>query len=278
MRKVNICDEGGFVKLQTTLLNDHAAEIKCKACLHLLTKTNYQAADLKKNIDAVVSGEKDPKSRFANSEGASAVSVVEADLGINKKRKKGEAAKLKSKEGGGPEGQDVCAEWMRSYDPYVELLPVGSYGKKCPYRCVACKTRYQPLGKVGELASYKLYQVQHFISTHCEAPTHQQNVMKIKSMSGDREDVPCEGLDVFDEDCGGRLYVHRKIVALWGAFSDLQQMAKHQYWMEANSGHWFVRASDCEKTTKKSYDYDRSVCGACLSLGAAASVPGSMNN
>ena len=77
----------------------------------------------------------------------------------------------------------------------IELLPPGTLGRKYPYKCLVCRTRRQPSGKVGDLTCAKPHAVKYFLQRHIESTQHQLNLHKQRqaSQGDDAPDVPCQG-------------------------------------------------------------------------------------
>ena len=166
------------------------------------------------------------------------------------------------------------AAFARQFEPYIEILPPGAFGKKQPYRCHVCKNKRQPLGRVGELVSMKLWNVKNFLTQHVEGHGHIDKLEKAKMIPVQVEKTQCQALCVDDEDTAGKLHVFRAEFHLWASLANFKQNAKHKYWHDANSGSWFVRSAECQGETDVSPNLERQVCAECLSLGTTTGVSG----
>lgn len=269
MKKVNRCEGGGFLKLQELLLSEKP--VTCPACLVMLTVHKFDKDGLKEAIDAVLKGERDPKDRWEKSS-EQELTKEQASLLDRKTRKRnrddGDEAKADR-----DQGPDACLEYVRKFQGIIELLPSGTQGKKVPYRCLVCKTKSQPRGRVGELGMMKLYMFEHFLEQHMDSISHKKALRKANNLQDPRPLVKCQGLSVNDEETAGKLYEHKELFHLWASVCNFQACAKHSYWCEANTGSWCIRAADCEGETEAAEDPDgRNVCGACLQLGLPHSV------
>ena len=269
MKKLNRCTDDGFQSVQNKLLQ--GKEIKCEACLELLRTRKFCADSLQKQIDAVMSGEVNPKERFQR-DAESGHQDPELHCIPKKKKAKKDIENVDDEQdlNNGPE---ACIAFLKEYEGVIELLPPGTAGKKVPYLCLVCKSRAQPLGRIGELTQMRMCYVKHFITQHTEkCKAHLRNLRTLKEMEQMRPRVACEALCVSDADTAGKLYCHRDIFDLWASICNFQGCAKHTYWCESNSGDWFIRSIDCEKETDQ-VPGERSVCSACKKLGEPSSAP-----
>lgn len=258
--------------MQTDLLTK--AEIKCLFCQTILKQCKFNALALERAVEDAVAGlanadDISPQDQCAPEDKGDAGTPDPQSFDIPA----ASVPQPKKPETVEEEDEDVDTI-VNKYKPFIELLPAGTAGKRVPYRCVVCKTRHQPFGKIGELDEYKPKSVRYFLNQHCKGPTHMKNVEKWNNPI-EREDtmVPCEGISTGCVETGGKLFLHSAEFDLWARMADLQAFAKHSYTHCANTGHWTVRSKDCEGTTKLADDMIRQACGGCLALGAAHSVP-----
>ena len=270
MKKTSRCGEGGFVRLQAKLLAKE--KLECEGCKSMLANHKFSHEDLKEATEQVLAGQRDPKDRFKE-----AVDNEGKEPTISKKRK-GARKNQKGDEQDGEESEDngpeACMKFLKQFEPWIQLLPAGSFGKKQPYRCIACTSRSQPQGRVGDLVEMRLGSVKHFLTQHTGCPTHDRNVKKMQRVElvKEKQKVDCQGLSIEDAETAGRLWVYRNEFALWASVANFKSCARHTYFHDANAGTWIVKSSDCEKLTLESEEMERHVCSACLALGAAHSV------
>ena len=267
MKKVNVCSEKGFRPMQVKLVSGE--EVTCKACLALLRTQQFDPEALKCAINAAKAGESLPVPQDAESKPAS--EQVTADEGKKKQREKKNGKDRDAQEPQKDEG-DQCSQFVKQFEPWIELLAPGSFGKKIPYRCKACPSKCQPLGKVGDLTQWKMWAVKHFLTQHCDTPKHINNVKQLEGTVETEEKVDCEALCIEDEDAAGKLFIYRQEFHLWASIANFQDNAKHKYWHDGNQNAWYIRSSECQVTTTASQDMGRNICASCLQLGAAHSA------
>ena len=192
----------------------------------------------------------------------------------------------KDKEGdedleGGPNGQADPVEHSlavaKEFEPDIILLPRGSFKKLVPYRCLLCRTRQQPDGKVGECRAMKPYMIQHFLSNHFKSATHQR-LLKARERQETNTDcrkvVKCEAisLGVSDSGLSGALFSYAKKFGIWARFANLQDTARHSYWFDASEGCWYIRAYGCKQEVEEQKKAKRNVCAACELLVKSSSI------
>lgn len=271
MKKLNACADKGFQAVQRKL--SAGEEIKCEACQSMLKHHKFNQDDLQKTIEDVVSGAVpvmkvnegvEPKP-MENAESEDEETEVVKGKKVQKKKDKNPLAD--------PNGEAACLAYLKQFEPWIELLPAGTDGKKLPYRCKACKTKQQPGGRIGELNRMKLWSVRHFLSQHVGSQNHKDNVAALENLEVEVAKAPCQGVCVDDPETAGKLYLHREAFHLWASMACFDGAARHSYWREANEDSWFVRSKECEKEAEVLPLMDRNVCSACLALGAAHSVP-----
>lgn len=277
MKKLNACADKGFAAVQRKLIAGE--EIKCEACQDLLKQHKFNQDDLQATIEGVLSGEvpivkvtqQDAESKPVEVDQVvpeKSESDVVSGKKVKKKSKKNQAGSLAD-----PNGEEACFAFLKQFEPWIELLPPGTDGKKLPYRCKACKNKQQPEGRVGDLGRMKLWSVRHFLVQHVGSQYHKDNVADMEKLQVEVDKAPCEGLCVDDPETGGKLYAHRDAFHLWASMACFESSARHSYWREANSDSWFVRAKDCEKEGEVLPQSERTVCKTCAALTGAHSVP-----
>ena len=210
MKKVNRCPHGGLRQVRTLLIKGE--EITCAACQALFKKHNFEQERMEEVIAAVINGELIPKIKDEKkqSENPQIEDNQDEEKGEDQPDgEKGEARKKGSKAVEARRHQRVarlsereqCMDYLHQYQGIIELLPTGSQGKRIPFRCLLCKTRSQPHGKVGELSAWKLSTVEYFLDKHLSCDTHQKNMRKAKNKGSEvveKHLVPCEAVAIND--------------------------------------------------------------------------------
>lgn len=269
MKKVNVCSDEGFRPMQVKLISGD--EITCKACLALLKTHNFDPEVLKCAINAAKTGETLPVLQDPQNQPEEQEQVEKLEIESDKGKKQKKNGKNQAEQEPLQDGNNACLEFVQQYAPWIELLAPGSFGKKIPYRCKACPTKCQPLGKVGDLTQWKVWAVKHFLTQHTNTPTHINNVNRLEGTEKSVEKVDCEALCIEDEDTAGKLFLYRHEFQLWASIANFQDNAKHKYWQDGNQNAWYIRSSECEETTAASKAAGRNVCASCLQLGEAHS-------
>ena len=298
IKKVTDCPAGGFIKVQQKLLEEQ--EIHCDACKLLLARCKFNHEDLKEMVESVVKGLASVhplKDIDSTAKDENPVPASQETQEARFSKKKYMACLPSCRFLGGAHlfvvlklfhslymkhltvaqvdnSEEAGAAFARKFEPYIEILPAGAFGKKQPYRCHLCKNAKQPMGRVGELVSMKLWNVRRFLTQHTEAHGHIRALELAQTIPVQVEKTQCEALCICDEDTAGKLYVFRGEFHLWASLANFKQNAKHKYWQDANSDSWFVRSAECEGETSVHPNLERQVCGACLSLGATTGVSG----
>lgn len=260
MKKCNQCSDGGFVALQTKILED--GKIQCPACSELLSVCGFQPEDLSRFIARLE--ENGPQSNAEPDGKETEAKAAKADDANEK-----EATDPASKE----EQADAFA-YVRQFAPDIELLQPGDYGKKFGYRCRICTSKNYPQGKIGELHAAKPYAVKHFLEQHMNSVTHQRQ-LAAKKKASEEDLVPCAGISVKDPR-SGHLYALRQEFSLWSQFTNFEAHAKHKYRREANSEEgdvWYITSASCKGRCKPLGDAVRPVCDACVALTDSHAVP-----
>ena len=267
MKKLNACSQGGFKKLQLRILTGE--ETKCEACLALMQEYGFDAeAARQKAVDAAngltVDLEDDKmegKDKMEEDEEQSVADLLIPPAAVKEDKKSEEIL----------DHPAACKEWMKQHDPIVTLLPAGSYNKIIPYRCVACKSKRWPHGRIGECKKMKLYMVRHFVMQHINSPQHQVNVERMNMQLVQEKIVPCMGLPV-NLPQAGNLYIFRKEFGLWATYADFECSAKHKYIYEASSNQWIIRSCSCKENTPLRGAFEHQVCVECENLSSSHSA------
>ena len=249
MKKVVQCTTGGYVKLQSSLLNQY--DLGCQSCLELVEGFGFEHKELEKVVI-----------EFLN------VPAEEQDG-----QELGEESGEKSHRWNAPDRAappSVIWEWVESLKPALVLLPHGSFGKKVPYQCKLCTTKRWPEGRVGDCTTSKAKDVLHFILQHLDSEAHRRNFIRKESPEL-LQKVPCEGLCVGDPSAG-HLYVFREEFAIWASMANFSEFAQHTYWKSGNEEMWFLRSSACSKECEFIAGQQRHMCPHCIELGSSRQV------
>ena len=254
------CSEGGWKVLQQKLLSGFT--ISCFARKQLLDFYDFSKEGLENFVVDYVHGEskrtQEPRATPDNAD-----------------EEQGDADQE------GADDQDVPEKdpfaYIKEFSPHIELLEPGEFGKEFPFRCLLCKSKSWPEGKVGNLVQAKAKSVKFFLDSHCGSAVHRRNKARYDQMFGDgavpEKLVPCEGLHVEDKASAGALYCCQKEFGIWASMSNLAALAKHTYSQVASDGKgWHIRAHNCEKECKPIIGKEHQVCSTCLALGASHSV------
>lgn len=241
MKKLTACPDGGFVSLQLRLAGGQ--EIDCHACLALLKSCNC-------DFDALAAAI------------AGATSISSELLPIEDAPRSDQ-----SKADGDDEQDEDPLAYAKSFPGIIEVLPPGTFGKALPYRCLICKSKTQPEGRVGNLNVLNKKAIMHFLDQHIQSCTHQKNLKDLERAKHG-EPVPCEALLLEDESAGS-LFEAQSEFRLWAAHANLKTFARHTYWQE--QGVWHIRSSACLQTCM-AQPGSRPMCPNCSDLGKTKGV------
>lgn len=272
MRGVNICEDGGFVKLQTKLLQ--GGSVKCPACSELLASRGFDPDKFESFVvDFLTNPAAAVPAPLTAAEPESKPLSGDTDAADGEPKQKQEKADDADKDA---EMEDPFYFAKQQY-PIIQILKPGEYGKTFPYRCTICKSATWPEGKVGEMSQAKAYSVEHFIKQHLDSSKHKRNLQRIESEKAGKEDevllVDCQALSV-SHPTAKALYECRSEFGVWATFTNFQAHAKHTYWREATGSEdtWYIRSQKCSKKVENLAGRERQVCDECLSLGQAHGV------
>ncbi|CAK8991551.1 Uncharacterized protein SCF082_LOCUS2894 [Durusdinium trenchii] len=227
LKKTAVCPVGGYVSLQQHLLlgNAEAATSKCHACQELLKRCRFSAERLQQELDdptGELATTSKPEDQNAAREVCEEPPEVKEEIDPDAKE---------------DQDSDPFA-YAKKFPGVIELLPPGSLGKTFPFKCLVCKSKTQPQGKVGELSLAKHYSVKYFIDKHLGCVTHKRNLASLSqtaqeagaaSMEDEERTVPCSGLVLNNEENAGHLFSLQKEFGLWVSMTNLSQLAVHKY-------------------------------------------------
>ena len=259
MKKVNGCPDGGYVKLQCKLMSNQ--EVKCEACKILMQEKRFNPQDLESHLKKGGGGD--------GGDDGDAPGDLPVKVDAKPKPKHGQ----KDDDETVKDRREEALAWLRTMEPVISVLEVGSFGKKFPFRCNLCKSPHHPEGKVGELGAMSLGSVKHFVTQHMKSAKHIENRDRDLREPEDLEQAraQCEGLCVSHESAG-QLYLHRTEFELWASLANFQGCAAHQYDRDATSGTWRAKSKSCEGECPVRPNADRQICHQCMMLGSGHSA------
>ena len=131
----------------------------CEVCAKMLKDKGFNREDMMKMVDAATD--------------ASQVSPM--SQAFNTLRKRLEGGELQHVEE--PEEiktSDDVSILIHKYGqaPFMKALELGSEGRRVPIRCLACRTKKQPEGKIFEGSSLNKAVIKHFLRQHCGGDEH----------------------------------------------------------------------------------------------------------
>ena len=171
-----------------------------------------------------------------------------------------------------PDAERIAIEKYISTVDCISLLPLGTHGKRVPYRCSLCTSPMWPNGKVGEADRFRLDSVKHFVTRHLSSNQHIQALKKEEVMAEKKATVTCNGLSIADPMSGNFLYAYRDEVAIWGSMCNFEEHAKHVYTRNASQGTWTIQAHNCEKEVEQEDELETPACPTCKKLGERTGV------
>ena len=175
--------------------------------------------------------------------------------------------------------RDIEAIFRRN--PFLQLLPENSHDKKVPIRCLACKSKSQPLGKVFEALNLRSKRtIQNFVTQHCTRPRHLENLaewvkqqkqgkgkdMKPEKKQSQTSTVQCQGLSLTN---GEERFKHFRFELLqWARLIKLSTVfGKHKYVFNINTEELTLFHEDCQKVIRVPQDQEgdmsQHLCAKC---------------
>ena len=259
MKKVNICPDGGYVKLQHKLLS--SKEVQCTACTTMLEDCKFEAEAFHDFVLKWVNGE---LSSIVEEGAVEALSNPAPD----KPQDSNEGAL--DEEGGEPEDKRGAAlAFLKTFEPMLTLLEPGQFGKNTPVRCNLCVSEKWKEGKVIECNVLRVGSLKHFIRQHFKCRQHLDALRGKKETPGDM--VPCTGLCINDP-VAQKLHQHRSEFKIWASLANFHECAKHSYWFDANEDSWIIRSHHCLKECPVKEATEHNTCEKCIQLGSAHGV------
>lgn len=257
MKKVNICSDGGYVKLQHKLLCSN--EIKCCACKTMLEECNFDADAFNEFV-----------LKWVNGELSSIVDERAAEVLANPEPQPEKAQDANEEanddEETAEDKREAALAFFKTFEPMLTLLEPGQYGKQCPVRCNLCISEKWKEGKVIECSVLRVGSLKHFIRQHFKCRQHLDALRDKKQVTGNK--TPCVGLHINDP-VAGKLYQHRSEFKIWASLANFHDCAKHTYWFDANEDSWCIRAQNCLKECELKESTENNTCEKCIQLGSA---------
>lgn len=277
LKKVNLCRDGGYVKLQDRLLQGNRPE--CAACIQLLVEQKFDGNWVRLNLSDDEGPKDDPEilQEKPDEKPDEKTSDEESD-GEQKgpraqKKSHAKRGKRKLKQVSPEENSTNCRAVAEEYLPDITLLPRGSLNKKVPYRCTLCRAVKQPYGKVGECGKWRPYAIRYFLEQHVESGLHQQMLILRGDIQGEvRDKVKCEGISMNRPLPGSQLHLYQKEFELWASYANLESTAVHKYWKDMTSNCWYVRSAHCTEETEEDLNRGWQMCGECTKLLKSKSI------
>ena len=262
MRKAAVCVEGGWKEFKEHLLG--AQLPKCEICLGIMRDSRFTLDDIAVELEAeqsklVVAPEKSDKA------GSSAPDGTQPEAAGDQQPENTDAQ----------DEVERCKAYVTSFGPVIELLEEnGKFG----YRCRACRTRKQPLGKVNKLPKMIMKSVKNYLEQHLNCPTHigKVNMMKatdVKLDSERQQPLECPGLCVSNAT-GSSLYHYLPEFKLWISHSQMLSNAnQHTYTCKLNAQEWWVKHQNClGQYIPGDEDESSPCCKQCRTLGEPHSI------
>ena len=279
----NLPQRTAFSNLYAKLLEGELPE--CLVCVEMLKAKEFN----KDGFEAVVESATDPSKQSPVSQRLQALceqlKAVEiqrqADASDMAEGEKEEAAMAEGeKEEAADEEQDEATEGQEEpndnevknrkdvcriiqemgHGRFLQALPLMSHDRRVPIRCLACRSRRQPEGKVFECSRLKKDCVRHYIKQHC-GPEHlnavaemisriaceQKSLGEDESCGGSKAQVPCRGLSLTHGSMS-QLSKYKDDFVLWVRYTKLnQEGGKHEYTFVAAREELLLRHQHCEK-------------------------------
>ena len=268
MKKVYKCEIKGYDKLKAHLLNSTDPP-NCGSCVAALAERSFDRSELEKFIQQTRVQQK------ADFEKAVEKEEAKKSKAKGKKGKKADAEASAQDQAG--DARD-WKEYVQQFD-YIELLPPGTMGKTLPYRCLGCRTRRQPEGKIGDLNHPSIEAVEFFLKQHFRSQAHKVFLANRDQPKEEEKLADCQGLPVDHPELGGWLYFMREEFKIWASHTSLEGKGRHTYEQKPNSHEWLIKANTCLKQTPLSPGANWQVCAECRRLGGGRkSVVRNMSN
>lgn len=185
------------------------------------------------------------------------------------------AAAAQTEQSPGPEKREDPFGYVREFS-FLQILPVGSYDKRVPIRCLLCRSAKQPEGKVYECSSIKYKMIKHFTVQHCSSATHLAAVARqfrrsdqddeddakgqpVPVEAGDHDLVVREGISLTKVDKFSAL---KDVLVHWARVTKAPTQ-KHSYKFVIATEELIMHHEKCEKLVVRPAEGCRAVCTKC---------------
>lgn len=259
LRQAALCPDGGWKQFKTRLLRQTMPE--CMICQKLMEEHGVSLD----NLHAV----------------PSAVPALQNGEVEEKSQKQDEQNGEKPGDNPGEEDMlseyDQCIQVIESKAPIIQLLD----RQKLEYRCIVCKTKSQPEGKVNKLVKPMLKIVKHFLNQHLEGPSHLARLSLYQKAQEETAQTggpaKCPGLCITANGGHGKFKGRVDDFIRWASHTRLEALlVKHEYWCTLTTGEWWGRHTQC--TGQASYqDGNVLPCRFCLQLSSKGGIEQSVN-
>ena len=260
MKKASVCTDQGWKQFKERLLGEKMPE--CQACLHIMKKFSFTLDDIAFALEAggtemsqTVGPKKSEETESSVPDGAQPTAAGDQQPEEN------------------PSAEDEverCKAYVTSFGPVIELLEEnGKFG----YRCRACKTKKQPLGKVNKLPKMVLNSVKNYLHQHLECPSHVDRMKMLEAADSklDSQPVDCKGLCI-STYTESNLHHYLAEFNIWISYSPMtSHLTQHSYSCQLNSREWWVKHCNCLGQYIPQ-DEKAGCCKRCLSLGDPQSL------
>ena len=275
VRKASACLHGGYNKFKLSLL---AGDIpNCPACQKWLQDNELSPGKI---ADLLQDDGLDPLTCQSQNH-----KQTEATEGEDQENGEGAAntEKTEQPEPATQRGIPACQEFMRTFDPDIDLVIAGDgtlYGK-----CLLCTTKRMPGGKMFKLGNGSLKGLQYFLDQHCmgdkhRAAVHQRQQRNTSGPDGsDPADgdesaaaaplLQCPAYNVGNPESPGTLKLFKEEFNLWANYTKMEGKCSHQYWQFGNEGAWHIRHLSCAGQFSPSPDRPgATMCSHCADIGS----------
>ena len=260
LKKAEACGAGGWKEFKKKLLAQEMPE--CECCVGIMkskgltlegcdAEVNNSGIETEPAMPAEIQGEDEPKDDKTGGEDAPPLAGEDEEDEFQQ-----------------------CLNFIKKQGPVIEL--VDEEDAVClKYRCIACKTKNQPNGKVNKLPHANLKSVKFFLFQHLNGPTHKikENAMKAREESAriPPTEIECPGFAVHDFP-ESNLYQYLDELRIWlGHSSDESKLQRHEYRADPKGKSLWIRHCLCPR--KFTPDEDQLPhCAFCKTLADPRSV------
>ena len=251
-RKAENCKNGGFVCFKQILMDKNFKEklTDCETCDLIIEEFRITT----EMVEGAIAKANEPEAEAASDEDVKEPAEKKEKLSEDEERAK-------------------CLEYLKQHADEIEVICLPK--NKLAYKCLICRSRTQPEGKVNQLGLARIANVEHSLKQHLASSTHLKNRSEVSRRNLPETDhaaggqaVSCRGYLVGSEETHGSLYLYEEEFKLWMHYSSLDVQSVHKYWCNFSEGHAFIKHKNCTNRPRP-----RSLaCPPCLQLGEARSI------